>query len=131
MLALRIVLGALGLLSLLLAARILADPTTVAVQLGLLVNGPLGQATLRADVAALFAATGGLSVFAALKGDGRLLLGPLCLIGAALAGRLLNLGVAGFTVNQVAPILIEVVTLAVLAAGFRGLRRPVSPVEPV
>lgn len=131
MLALRIVLGALGLLSLLLAARIWADPSSVAAQLGLLVNGPLGQATLRADVAGLFAATGGLSVFAAFKGDGRFLLGPLCLIGAALAGRLLNLGLAGFTVSQVAPVLIEVLVLSILTAGFRGLRRPASPVEPV
>lgn len=122
MLALRIVLGALGLLSLMVAARILVDPSAAAVQFGLLVNGELGQATLRADVAALFAATGGLSAFAALKGDGRFLLGPVCLIGAALAGRLLNLVAAGFTLNQVAPILIEVVTVAILAAGFRSLR---------
>ena len=129
MLALRIVLGALGLLSLMIAARILADPSAAAAQFGLLVNGPLGQATLRADVAALFAATGGLSVLAAFKGDGRFLLGPVCLIGAALAGRLLNVIAAGFTINQVAPILIEVVTLAVLVAGFRGLRPAAEPVS--
>ena len=122
MLALRIVLGALGLLSLMVAARILADPAAAAAQFGLLVNGSLGKATLRADVAALFATTGGLSIFAAVKGDGRVLLGPVCLIGAALAGRLLNLVAAGFTFNQVAPILIEVVTVAILAAGFRSLR---------
>ena len=122
MLAMRIVLGALGLLSLMVAARVLADPSAAAVQFGLEVSGALGQATLRADVAALFAVTGGLSVLATLKGDGRSLLGPVCLIGAALAGRLLNLVAAGFTVDQVAPILIEVVVLAVLFAGFRSLR---------
>lgn len=128
MLALRIVLGAVGLLSVMLAARIWADPSAAAVQFGLLVNGVLGQATLRADLAALFAATGGLSAFAALKGDGRVLLGPLCLIGAALAGRLLNLFAAGFTLNQVAPILIEVVMLSLLVTGFRSLRpASVSP----
>lgn len=126
MLAMRIVLGALGLLSLMVAVRVLADPSAAAVQFGLEVSGALGQATLRADVAALFAVTGGLSVLAALKGDGRFLLGPVCLIGAALAGRLLNLVAAGFTVDQVAPILIEVVVLAVLFAGFRSLRPVVA-----
>lgn len=123
MLPLRIVLGAIGLLSLLLAARIWADPLSVAAQFGLLVNGALGQATLRADVAGLFAATGGLSVLAAVRGDGGVLLGPVCLIGAALAGRLLNLVTAGFTLNQAAPILIEVLILVVLVTGFRGLKK--------
>ena len=124
MLALRIVVGALGLLSLMLAARIWADPAAAAAQFGLLVNGELGQASLRADNAGLFAATGGLAVFAAFKADGRLLLGPVCLIAAALAGRLLNLVLAGFTFNQVTPILIEVLSLAILGAGFKGLRKP-------
>jgi hypothetical protein len=124
MLALRVVVGALGLLALMLAARIWANPTAVATQFGLLLNGELGQASLRADIAGLFAATGGLALFAAIKADGRALLGPICLLGAALAGRLLNLVLAGFTFNQVAPILIEVLSLAILGAGFRGLRKP-------
>ena len=113
MLALRVVVGALGLLALLLAARIWVDPAAAAAQFGLLVNGELGQASLRADFAGLFAATGGLA-----------LLGPICLLGAALAGRLLNLVMAGFTFNQLTPILVEVLSLAILGAGFRGLRKP-------
>lgn len=130
MLALRIVLGALGLLSLMVAGRVLADPAGAAIQFGREVNGALGQATLRADVAALFAVTGGLSVLAAVRGDGRFLLGPVCLIGAALAGRLLNLVAAGFTLDQVAPILIAVVVLMVLLAGFRSLRPVTAPASP-
>jgi len=74
--------------------------------------------------------TGGLSVLAAVRGDGRFLLGPVCLIGAALAGRLLNLVAAGFTLDQVAPILIEVVVLMVLLAGFRSLRPVTAPASP-
>ena len=124
MLALRVVVGALGLLALLLAARIWVDPAAAAAQFGLLVNGELGQASLRADFAGLFAATGGLALFAAIKADGRALLGPICLLGAALAGRLLNLVMAGFTFNQLTPILVEVLSLAILGAGFRGLRKP-------
>jgi hypothetical protein len=31
---------------------------------------------------------------------------------------------AGFTFNQLTPILVEVLSLAILGAGFRGLRKP-------
>jgi hypothetical protein len=45
-------------------------------------------------------------------------------LGAALAGRLLNLVLAGFTFDQLTPILVEVLSLAILGAGLRGLRKP-------
>ncbi|MCA3709226.1 MAG: hypothetical protein IM658_01245 [Phenylobacterium sp.] len=122
MLGLRVLVGVLGLLSVAMAARIWADPGAAAAQMGLLVNGPLGQATLRADVAGLFAAIGGLSVFGAVKGDGRWLLAPLCLVVAALAGRLLTLVLAGFTPEQAPPILIEVLIALILGAGLRILK---------
>ena len=123
MLALRVLVGVLGLLALSTAARIWVDPAAAA-QMGLVVNGPLGQATLRADVAGLFAGIGGLSVFGAVKGDGRWLLAPLCLVVAALAGRLLNLILAGFTVEQAPPILVEIVLALILGAAFRTLKPP-------
>lgn len=119
---LRVLVGVLGLVSVAMAARIWADPGAVAAQMGLLVNGPLGQATLRADVAGLFAAIGGLSIFGAVKGDGRWLLAPLCLVVAALAGRLLTLVLAGFTPEQAPPILIEVLIALILGAGLRILK---------
>ena len=122
MLGLRVLVGVLGLLSVAMASRIWADPGAAAAQMGLLVNGPLGQATLRADVAGLFAAIGGLSVFGAVKGDGRWLLAPLCLVVAALAGRLLTLVLAGFTPEQAPPILIEVLIALILGAGLRILK---------
>ncbi|MCA6332386.1 MAG: hypothetical protein IM641_10310 [Phenylobacterium sp.] len=119
---LRVLVGVLGLLSVAMASRIWADPGAAAAQMGLLVNGPLGQATLRADVAGLFAAIGGLSIFGAVKGDGRWLLAPLCLVVAALAGRLLTLVLAGFTPEQAPPILIEVLIALILGAGLRILK---------
>ena len=122
MLGLRVLVGVLGLLSVAMASRIWADPGAAAAQMGLQVNGPLGQATLRADVAGLFAAIGGLSIFGAVKGDGRWLLAPLCLVVAALAGRLLTLVLAGFTPEQAPPILIEVLIALILGAGLRILK---------
>ncbi|MCA6225614.1 MAG: hypothetical protein IM650_09675 [Phenylobacterium sp.] len=119
---LRVLVGVLGLLSVAMASRIWADPGAAAAQMGLQVNGPLGQATLRADVAGLFAAIGGLSIFGAVKGDGRWLLAPLCLVVAALAGRLLTLVLAGFTPEQAPPILIEVLIALILGAGLRILK---------
>ena len=124
MLGLRVLVGVLGLLALATAARIWVDPSAAAAQMGLVVNGPLGQATLRADVAGLFAGIGGLSVFGAVIGDGRWLLAPLCLVVAALAGRLLNLVLAGFTVEQAPPILVEIALALILGAAFRTLKPP-------
>lgn len=121
MLALRLVVGAVGLLAVLMAARIWTDPAAVAAQLGLTPGGALGLATLRADIAGLFGATGGLALVASVRSEGRLLLGPLVFIGVAFAGRLVNLAVVGFTPDQVAPLLVEVVALGVFAVGFRGL----------
>lgn len=121
MLALRYVVGGVGLLAVLMAARIWMDPAAVASQLGLSLGGALGPATLRADIAGMFSATGGLALVASVRSEGRLLLGPLCFVGAAFAGRLVNLADVGFTPDQVAPLLVEVVALGVFAAGFRGL----------
>lgn len=122
MLGLRVLVGVLGLLALATAARIWVDPAAASAQMGLVVTGPLGQATLRADVAGLFAGIGGLSLVGAVKGDGRWLLAPLCLVVAALAGRLLNLALAGYTVEQAPPILVEIVIALILGAAFRVLK---------
>ena len=122
MLGLRLLVGVLGLLSVATAARIWVDPAAAAAQMGLLVNGALGQATLRADVAGLFAAIGGLSLVGAVKGDGRWLLAPLCLVIAALSGRLLNLVLAGVSPEQAPPIVIEVLIALVLGLAFRTMK---------
>jgi len=113
--------GIAGLLGLLVATRLLLAPEVTGLKLGLTPVGSLGLATIRADVAGFFAVTGGLSLFAAWKNDRALILAPPLLIGAALAGRCLNLAVQGVSPEQVPPMVIEAVLLVLLAFARRTL----------
>ncbi|OYU69371.1 MAG: hypothetical protein CFE28_04755 [Alphaproteobacteria bacterium PA2] len=113
--------GIAGLLGLLVATRLLLQPEATGLKLGLTPVGSLGLATIRADVAGFFAVTGGLSLFAAWKNDRALILAPLLLIAAALAGRCLNLAVQGVSPELVPPMVIEAALLVLLAFGRRSL----------
>jgi hypothetical protein len=113
--------GIAGLLGLLVATRLLLQPEATGLKLGLTPVGSLGLATIRADVAGFFAVTGGLSLFAAWKNDRALILAPLLLIAAALAGRCLNLAVQGVSPELVPPMVIEATLLVLLAFARRTL----------
>ena len=113
--------GVAGLLGLLVAARLLMQPEATGLKLGLTPVGSLGLATLRADVAGFFAVTGGLSLFAAWKNDRALVLAPLLLIGAALAGRFITLVAQGVSPELVPPMVIEATLLVLLAFARRTL----------
>lgn len=113
--------GIAGLLGLLVATRLLLQPEATGLKLGLTPVGSLGLATIRADVAGFFAVTGGLSLMAAWKNDRALILAPLLLIAAALAGRCLNLAVQGFSPELAPPMVIEAALLVLLAFGRRTL----------
>jgi len=117
----RALVGIAGLLGLLVATRLLLQPEATALKLGLTPVGSLGLATLRADVAGFFAVTGGLSLFAAWKNDRALVLAPLLLIGAALAGRCITLAVQGVSPELVPPMVIEAGLLVLLAFARRTL----------
>ena len=113
--------GIAGLLGLLVATRLLMQPEATALKLGLTPVGSLGLATLRADLAGFFAVTGGLSLFAAWKNDRALVLAPLMLIGAALAGRCITLGSQGVSPELLPPMVIEATLLVLLAVARRTL----------
>lgn len=119
--------GLVGVLGLLVATRLLLQPEAAGLRLGLTPNGPLGLATLRADVAGFFAVTGGLSLAAALHNDRRLVLAPLCLIAAALAGRCLNLAFQGLSPELIPPMAIEAALLALLVLARRTLGAQTRP----
>ena len=121
--ALRIIVGIAGVLGLLVAARLWMAPNEMAAQLGLASSGPLGLATIRADVGGFFAAGGAFALAAAIKGRGALLLPPGVLIALALVGRLITIVSNGFTPDMGPPLAIEAVLLVLFAAGWRLLRR--------
>ena len=120
---LRVVVGVVGLLGMLIAARIWMAPTEFAAQLGVEPAGPLGLATIRADMAGFFGGAGAIALFAAFKGRGGLLIAPLVLVGIALAGRLVTVAANGFTQDMGPPMAIEALLLVVFAAGWKLLPR--------
>ncbi len=118
----RVLLGLVGVLGLLAGLRVWLAPETFAGQLGVAATGPLGEATLRADFGAFFAVGGGLALAAAIRGRGGLLLAPMLLIGAALAGRVASLLVGGYVPEMGPPMAVEAVLLLLFVAGWRLLR---------
>ncbi len=116
--------GAVGLVGLLLAAMFLLRTEPAAAKFGLQALGPLGLASLRADMVGLFGAVGVLSLTAAVRNRGDLLLAPLILIGLALSGRTISLLMTGPAPDLFPPMVVEAVLIAVLGLGYRVLARP-------
>lgn len=115
-LVLRALAGLAGLLGILIALATWANPAGPPAQLGLEGVGPLGESTIRADVAGFFGAFGILALAGAVRNEARLFTGPLLLIGLALAGRLLTVALSGYAPEMAQPILIEVGLLGLFAA---------------
>jgi hypothetical protein len=118
---LRLIVGVIGLLALLIAARLWIGPAEPAAALGLKADGLLGLATLRADVAGFFAAGGLFALAGAIRGEGRLLTPPALLLGLALAGRLLTVALDGYSAAMLPPMVIEAVLVAILLLARRRL----------
>lgn len=119
----RILVGVAGLLGMLVALRLWMAPEDVAAQLGIQAAGPLGVASIRADIAGFFAAGGAFSVLAAIRNRAVLLTAPMVLIGLALTGRLITLALNGVSNDMIPPVAVEAVMLAILAFGRMRLAR--------
>ncbi|MEW6018858.1 MAG: hypothetical protein AB1760_12375, partial [Pseudomonadota bacterium] len=120
--------GLIGVLFLLVALRIWIDPPAVGQTLGIAAQGPVGLATLRADMGGFFGAAGGFALWAAVRRRRVWLLPPLALLTIALAGRALTLAIAGFSIVQVPPMVVEALCVAVLLWAWRAMR-PVAALE--
>ena len=118
---LRALVGVIGVLALLVAARLWIGPEAPAAALGLKADGLLGLATLRADVGGFFAAGGLFALAAAIRGEGRLLTPPAVLLGLALTGRILTVAVDGYAAPMLPPMIIEFVLVAILLIARRRL----------
>lgn len=118
---LRLIVGVIGVLALLVAARLWVGPEAPAAALGLKADGLLGLATLRADVGGFFAAGGLFALAGAIRGEGRLLTPPALLLGLALAGRLVTVAMDGYAPAMLPPMVIEAVLVAILLLARRRL----------
>jgi hypothetical protein len=117
---LRVLIGLVGLLTLLVSIRLWIAPAKIGAILGLATDGLAGVATLRADVAGFFSGVGLFSLLAALRGDRHVLVVPLVLVGLALAGRLLSAALLGLPSQQYASVAIEAALVVLLLAGRRA-----------
>lgn len=121
--ALRAAMGLVGLAGILIAVRLWLAPAETAGLLGLIPAGPLGLASLRADVGGFFAAGGALTLMAALRARGDLLTAPVLLLATALAGRIVTVFMNGYTADMTGPIAIEAGLIILLGAGRVMLAR--------
>jgi len=119
----RIVVGVVGLLSILLAARFLLSPAAPAALLGVAPVGGLGTATLRGDFGGFFGVCGILALAAAIRNSAALLTAPLLAIAIALTGRAVSYGLDGGGSAVVQPMLIELTLLVVFGIGRAILSR--------
>jgi hypothetical protein len=119
----RIIVGAAGLLSLLLAARFFQDPTAAATLLGIAPAGVLGTATLRGDFGAFFGVCGILALAAAIRNSAALLTAPLLVIAIALTGRIVSYALEGGGPAVMQPMLVELTLLVVFGLGRLTLAR--------
>jgi hypothetical protein len=115
-LALRLTVGSTGVLSLLVALAWIIAPDRLAPAFGLLAEGALGKASLRADVGGFFAMSGALCLAAAIRRSAALMTGPLVLIIFALSARLISVFLDGVEPGVLAPLAIEAVLAALFAA---------------
>jgi hypothetical protein len=102
--------------ALFIALNLIADPVTVAGQLGFSPIGDLGLASIRGDVGGLFAGAGVFMLWAAWSGDRMYLVPPIVFVAIALAARTFSLVMTGFAPELVPPMVVEGLTIALLIA---------------
>lgn len=119
---LRLALAAVGLSAAGLCLAFMARPDLAAPALGLAADGPLGLSTLRGDMAGMFALIAYPCFKAALDGRRGLLGASALLLAVILVGRMVGVVLDGSGGVALPMIGAEVVMLAIVWTGERGLR---------
>ena len=96
-------------------------PQSIAPGFGLTPDGPLGWATVRADLTAVFVTCGICMMWGAWRRAGDVLLVPAMLFGIALAGRIVSAVSDGTYDNFWLPMIIEALVVVLSIAGNRLL----------
>jgi hypothetical protein len=120
----RVLVGLAGTAGLAAAIAFWIHPEAAAQGLGLSIANVTGTATVRADMAGFFGASGVFSLLAAIRSDARYAFVVLVLMSFALGGRLINVLLSGYNAALVLPMIIEIVTIAFFAAATRALKNP-------
>jgi hypothetical protein len=119
----RIIVGLVGVLAIMLAARFFQNPAAPAALLGVTPAGELGIATLRGDFGGFFGVCGILAVAAAIRNSAALVAAPLIAIALALTGRIISYAIDGGGADVLQPMLVELTLLIVFGVGRATLAR--------
>jgi hypothetical protein len=121
----RLVLTALifvqGLFLLLMGVNFLVMPVSAAKSFGLVADGPMGLAVLRADFPALFFVGGVAMIWGAWRRNGDLLLVPAAIFGIALVGRFVSAAADGAAPGFWFPMAVEATAVILSLVGSRVL----------
>ena len=121
--ALRLLIGLLGLMSLAQAGHLWLDPHAAGATLGVADQGLTGLATLRADIGGLFGGMGLMMLYGAVRQSPIALTATLVMVSTALAGRLVAAAHDGLGQAQMPPLVVEVVMVALLTLGRQVIRK--------
>jgi hypothetical protein len=117
----RVLAGLAGVAGLIAAVAFWIHPDAAAQGLGLTIANATGTATVRADMAGFFGASGVFALLAAVRSDARYAFVVLVLMLFALGGRLINVVLSGYAPALLPPMVIELVVIALFAATTRVL----------
>ncbi|MFZ4688239.1 MAG: DUF4345 family protein [Polymorphobacter sp.] len=119
----RIVIGLVGLLNIALGLGFLLQPARMAADFALSPIGSQGLASLRADFTGFFIGAAVFALIGAWRADPKPLLVPLLMLGLALTGRAVSLGLDGVGPQALPPMFIELVMLVLLLLARRSFAR--------
>ena len=122
--AVRAILGLLGLLYLFVGSQFLLSPVEMGGDFGLSPKGIGGLSTIRADMTAFFWVSGGALLLAVWKQRGNILYVTAALMGIVFCARCLSLALDGTYEGFVQPMAFEAVTVALCFIGARLMREP-------
>lgn len=110
-----------GIFFTLMGIGFMIDPVSSGADFGLLPQGNMGLAAIRADMTAFFVVAGGCLIWGAWARKGDPLLVTAALMGIALIGRMVTLAVDGVHDGWWTPMLVEAITVSLALLGSRVL----------
>ncbi len=110
-----------GLFFVAMGVSFLLNPATAGADFGVIPEGIMGHASLRADFTAFFVVGGGCMIWGGWKRKGDPLLVSAALFAIALFGRAVNLAVLGSYQDFWLPMAVEAVTVILCLVGSRVL----------
>jgi hypothetical protein len=109
----RILVGLLGLLTLLPLMQHWFNVDALVAERGLQAVGDIGRANMRADVGGIFLGIAVFALIAAIRQSRTWLLAAILLTGGALMGRFVSLAIDGYSARVGSPMLVEAVVIAI------------------